>query len=69
MSPFVESCTMASRYRGSDDVSQSWGGEVAMSATKDHIYEYACHEGNYALPGIFAGAREAGKVAAPKAAE
>ena len=22
------------------------------------IYEYACHEGNYALPGILAGARE-----------
>ena len=21
------------------------------------IYEYACHEGNYAMPGILAGAR------------
>jgi len=34
-------------------------GEVAWNLTKDTIYEYACHEGNYALPGILAGAREA----------
>lgn len=34
-------------------------GEVAWNLTKDQIYEYACHEGNYALPGILAGARAA----------
>ena len=28
-----------------------------MNATDEKIYEYACHEGNYALPGILAGAR------------
>jgi hypothetical protein len=33
-------------------------GEVAMNATKGPIYEYACHEGNYALEGILGGARE-----------
>jgi hypothetical protein len=44
-----------------------WGGEVAMNATPDNIYEYACHEGNYALPGILAGAREDERVAAEKA--
>jgi hypothetical protein len=40
------------------------------------IYEYACHEGNYALPGILAGARaqekaqaEAGAKATPAGAE
>ena len=33
-------------------------GELAWTLTKDQIYEYACHEGNYALPGILAGARE-----------
>jgi hypothetical protein len=27
------------------------------------IYEYACHEGNYALSGILAGARAAEKAA------
>jgi hypothetical protein len=34
---------------------------VAWNLTKDHIYEYACTEGNYALPGILAGARAAEK--------
>ena len=33
-------------------------GELNMNATRDSIYEYACHEGNYALPGILAGARQ-----------
>ena len=28
------------------------------------VYEYACHEGNYALPGILAGARAEEKEAA-----
>jgi hypothetical protein len=37
---------------------QPWSGEVAMNVTDGQIYEYACHEGNYALPGILAGARE-----------
>jgi hypothetical protein len=33
-------------------------GELAFNASKGPIYEYACHEGNYAMPGILAGARE-----------
>ena len=37
---------------------QPWGGQVAMNASQEPLYEYACHEGNYALPGILAGARE-----------
>ena len=37
--------------------SENWIGEVALRRTDDTIYEYACHEGNYALPGILAGAR------------
>jgi hypothetical protein len=32
-------------------------GEEAFNITPDRVYEYACHEGNYALPGILAGAR------------
>jgi hypothetical protein len=45
-------------------------GEVALNAAAGLIYEYACHEGNYALPGILAGARQQEKeaVAAAKAA-
>jgi len=35
-----------------------WTGELPMNAVEDKIYEYACHEGNYALPGILAGARQ-----------
>lgn len=38
--------------------SQVWRGEMILNAEPEQIYEYACHEGNYALPGILAGARE-----------
>ena len=34
-----------------------WTGEYAWPATDEHIYEYACHEANYALQGILSGAR------------
>ena len=36
---------------------QTWRGEIPMRATKGPMYEYACHEGNYALTDILAGAR------------
>jgi hypothetical protein len=36
---------------------QAWGGEYEFGATSA-IYEYACHEGNYGLENILAGARE-----------
>jgi hypothetical protein len=39
--------------------SKVWRAAMVMSAAEGHIYEYACHEGNYALPGILAGARKA----------
>ena len=35
-----------------------WGGEYTFNTLNGIVYEYACHEGNYALPGILAGARE-----------
>jgi len=34
-----------------------WTGEVPMLKTTDQIYEYACHEGNYAMVDMLAGAR------------
>jgi hypothetical protein len=37
--------------------SQPWTAELSFYATEDGLYEYACHEGNYAMPGILAGAR------------
>ena len=36
---------------------QPWRSEIPMRATKGPMYEYACHEGNYSLSGILAGAR------------
>ena len=36
---------------------EPWGGQVPMKALGDQLYEYACHEGNYALSNILKGAR------------
>jgi hypothetical protein len=41
-----------------------FSGEVQMRSTKGQVYEYACHEGNYALTGMLAGARAEEKQAA-----
>ena len=45
-----------------------YAGALTLNGTKDAVYEYACHEGNYALAGVLAGAREEER-AAEKAAE
>jgi hypothetical protein len=37
--------------------SQPWTAELSFHAGDGQMYEYACHEGNYAMPGILAGAR------------
>jgi hypothetical protein len=34
-----------------------WTAALPMAKTNDQIYEYACHEGNYAMSGILRGAR------------
>ncbi|MBI1359386.1 MAG: hypothetical protein GC155_03785 [Alphaproteobacteria bacterium] len=31
---------------------QTWTGEIPLRKSRERVYEYACHEGNYALPGI-----------------
>jgi hypothetical protein len=36
----------------------SYTGELPFNRINEPIYEYACAEGNYALPGMLAGARE-----------
>ncbi len=41
-----------------------WGGEYEFFPLHGIVYEYACHEGNYALPAILAGARRQEKEAA-----
>ena len=36
---------------------EPWGGEVPFWRFDDLLYEYNCHEGNYAMPAILSGAR------------
>lgn len=36
-----------------------WLAEYSLTRVKTPIYEFACHEGNYSLPNILAGARAA----------
>jgi len=48
--------------------SQVWHAEMPLNATQGPVYEYACHEGNYALPGMLGGARRQEKEAASKGA-
>ena len=45
-----------------------WKAEYTLTAPKGSVYEYACHEGNYAMEGILGGARLAEKQAAGGAA-
>ena len=44
----------------------AWTGEIAMNRRPlgEPMYEYACHEGNYAFTGIMGGARELERQAA-----
>ncbi|HKS55088.1 MAG TPA: hypothetical protein VJS12_07370 [Steroidobacteraceae bacterium] len=47
----------------------SYSGELPFNRINEPIYEYACAEGNYALPGMLAGAREQEKADAEKKKE
>jgi hypothetical protein len=38
---------------------RAWSARIPLNKTPDRVYEYACHEGNYALTDILAGARAA----------
>jgi hypothetical protein len=40
-----------------DTWTRPWSGEVPFRRSDEQIYEYACHEGNYALSNILSGAR------------
>jgi len=37
---------------------RAWSGEYPWRATTDGLYEYACHEGNYAMSNVLSGARQ-----------
>ena len=34
-----------------------WGGQVPFHTQPGQVYEYACHEGNYAMVNVLSGAR------------
>ena len=40
-----------------DTWTQPWTAEIPMRRGEQPLYEYACHEGNYSMEGILAGAR------------
>lgn len=44
-----------------------WSGEVPLRITRAPIYEFACHEGNYSMAGMLAGARRVERLAAEPA--
>jgi hypothetical protein len=49
--------------------SQTWAGQIPLRKSKDKVFEYACHEGNYALPGILRGMVEGRDTAIEKEGE
>ena len=55
----IDATTLRYRFTIEDPSTweRPWSGEEAWPATKDLIYEYGCHEGNYALGNILRGAR------------
>ena len=62
----VDANTIDYTYTVDDPVTYSrpFTASVPMEKTDGPIYEYACHEGNYALQDILAGARAKEKAAA-----
>lgn len=52
--------TMLYRFTIDDPTTftRPWSGEVPFEAADEPIYEYACHEGNYALSNVLSGERD-----------
>jgi hypothetical protein len=40
-----------------DTWTRPWSASIPMTRTDERMFEYACHEGNYALTGVLQGAR------------
>jgi hypothetical protein len=55
----VDAKTLRYRFTVEDPSTwqKTWSGEAVWPATNDLLFEYACHEGNYALGNILRGAR------------
>jgi hypothetical protein len=56
----VDADTLLYRFTIDDPATftKQWSGEVPFEATDEPIYEYACHEGNYALSNVLSGERD-----------
>jgi hypothetical protein len=67
----VDSKTLLYRFTVEDPETwaRPWTGEYTWPATNAHIYEYACHEANYALGDILRGARQRDPEPAAKTAK
>jgi hypothetical protein len=69
----ISATEISYRFRVADPKTykKPWAGEMVLKASPVSIIEFACHEGNYSLEGILAGARhqeavaKAANVAAP----
>ena len=56
----VDATTIVLRFTIDDPATYTrpWTGEVPLRASREAIYEYACHEANYALENILRGERK-----------
>ena len=57
----ISAAADAGRFTVDDPVTwvKPWTVQFPMTRSREPIFEYACHEGNYSLPNILAGARAA----------
>jgi hypothetical protein len=65
---FLDPETILYRFEVDDPsaYTRPWKGELTMSRSTAPMYEYACHEGNYALPDLLKGFRADEAAAAAK---
>ena len=67
----IDADTLDYRFTVTDPTvdTSPWTASIPMRKTEDALFEYACHEGNYAMGNILAGARAeenaAGQAAQP----
>jgi hypothetical protein len=55
----VDADTLAYEYtvNDPDTWTRPWTASIPMRRSDEPMYEYACHEGNYSMPGILGGHR------------
>jgi len=56
----VDADTISYEFTADDPstFTRPWSAQVPMNRTGEQVFEYACQEGNYALAGMLAGARQ-----------